>query len=252
MNWRTMKRPRDSMPGSGKCLSRRRTGAAKEGNVKMEKYRVLYEDRELYVLWKASGTAVQSARASVPDIMSMLRNERLERGDRNPYLGLVNRLDQPVEGLFLVAKTEQAAADLSRQIRDHVHTEKWYEAAVCGKLPKKKGTLVDNLLKDGRTNSSRVVPAGTKGAKRCALAYEVLEEREDRSFLRIRLLTGRHHQIRVQLAHAGAPIAGDRKYGEAEPGCRQLCLCACELRFMHPKTKKKMDFRVEPTFFDAG
>ena len=89
----------------------------------MEKYRVLYEDRELYVLWKASGTAVQSARASVPDIMSMLRNERLERGDRNPYLGLVNRLDQPVEGLFLVAKTEQAAADLSRQIRDHVHME---------------------------------------------------------------------------------------------------------------------------------
>ena len=146
----------------------------------------------------------------------------------------------------------QAAAALSRQIRDHVHTEKWYEAAVCGKLPKKKGTLVDNLLKDGRANSSRVVPAGTKGAKRCALAYEVLEEREDRSFLRIRLLTGRHHQIRVQLAHAGAPIAGDRKYGEAEPGCRQLCLCACELRFVHPKTKKKMDFRVEPTFFDAG
>lgn len=214
----------------------------------MKRYRILYEDKELLVVWKPSGLAVQSARVSEPDVMSILRNDLAERGQTGACLRLVNRLDQPVEGIFLVAKTEQAAADLGRQIRDHVHTEKWYEAAVCGKLPRKKGTLVDNLLKDGRTNSSKVVPAGTKGAKRCELAYEVLEEREDRSFLRIRLLTGRHHQIRVQLAHAGAPIAGDRKYGDAEPGCRQLCLCACELRFVHPKTKKKMDFRAEPTF----
>lgn len=215
----------------------------------MKRYRILYEDQQLLVVWKASGVAVQSARISEPDVMSMLRNDLAERGQAGTCLRLVNRLDQPVEGIFLVAKTEQAAADLGRQISGHIHTEKWYEAAACGKLPEKKGALVDYLLKDGRTNTSSVVPAGTKGARKCRLTYEVLEEREGKSFLRIRLLTGRHHQIRVQLAHAGAPLAGDRKYGGAEPGSGGLCLCACELCFLHPKTKEKMEFRVPPTFW---
>ena len=214
----------------------------------MEKYRILYEDKELLVVWKPSGTAVQSARVSEPDIMSMLQNRGMERDGKDPCLKLVNRLDQPVEGIFLVAKTGRAAAELCRQAGGHIHMEKWYQAVVCGKLPEKKGALVDNLLKDGRTNTSRVVPAGTKGAKRCELSYEMLEEREGRSLLKIRLLTGRHHQIRVQLAHAEAPIAGDRKYGKAESGCGQLCLCACGIKFVHPVTKEKMEFQVEPTF----
>ena len=218
----------------------------------MKNYKILYEDGELLVVWKPSGIAVQSARPSAPDVMSMLRNEMAERGERHPYLGLVNRLDQPVEGIFLVARTAGASAKLDRQISDHIHTEKWYQAVVCGKPAEKKGVLVDNLLKDGRTNTSRVVPAGTKGAKRCELSYEVEEEWEEKSLLKIRLLTGRHHQIRVQLAHAGVPIAGDRKYGKAEPGCGQLCLCACRIRFVHPVTKKEMDVQVEPTFLISG
>lgn len=220
--------------------------------MQMKNYKILYEDGELLVVWKPSGIAVQSARPSAPDVMSMLRNEMAERGERHPYLGLVNRLDQPVEGIFLVARTAGAAAKLDRQISDHIHTEKWYQAVVCGKPAEKKGVLVDNLLKDGRTNTSRVVPAGTKGAKRCELSYEVAEEWEEKSLLKIRLLTGRHHQIRVQLAHAGFPIAGDRKYGKAEPGCGPLCLCACRIRFVHPVTKKEMDVQVEPTFLISG
>lgn len=218
----------------------------------MEKYRILYEDDTLFVLWKASGVPVQSARVSVPDVMSMLRNDMAERGAPAFYPGLVNRLDQPVEGLFLVAKNEKAAAELGRQINDHVRMEKWYEAVVCGKLPREKGNLVDYLIKDGRANRSRAVPEGTKGAKRSELHYEVQKEEDGKSFLRIRLLTGQHHQIRVQLAHAGAPIAGDRKYGKADTGYDRLLLCACEITFIHPKTGEKMHFREAPTFGPAS
>ena len=214
----------------------------------MERYKILYEDEALFVLWKAAGVPVQSARISLPDVMSLLRNTLLERGVRDPYLGLVNRLDQPVEGLFLAAKEEAAAADLCRQVKEHIHMEKWYQAVLCGKLSKKKGVLVDYLRKDSRTNTSGVVMAGAKDAKKCELSYEVLREWEDRSLVKIRLLTGRHHQIRVQFAHAGAPVAGDQKYGKAEGGRGQLLLCASELRFRHPRTGESMHLQAEPTF----
>lgn len=141
----------------------------------MKKYEILYRDEDLCVIHKRAGLAVQSARASVPDLMSMLRNDLLEEGMKNPYLGLVNRLDQPVEGILLVAFNEKAAADLSRQVADHIHMEKWYQALVCGKPSAKSGTLVDYLLKDARNNLSKVVPEGTRGSKRSELTYEVLE-----------------------------------------------------------------------------
>lgn len=214
----------------------------------METYRILYEDKELLVVWKASGTAVQSARVSEPDLMSMLQNHMAERDGKAPCLKPVNRLDQPVEGIFLVAKTDRAAAELGRQVSGHIHMEKWYQAVLCGKLSKKKGVLVDYLRKDSRTNTSGVVMAGAKDAKKCELSYEVLREWEDRSLVKIRLLTGRHHQIRVQFAHAGAPVAGDQKYGKAEGGRGQLLLCASELRFRHPRTGESMHFQAEPTF----
>lgn len=214
----------------------------------MKKYAILYEDKDLFVIHKPPGLAVQSARPSVPDVMSMLRNELLERGEARPYLSLVNRLDQPVEGILLVGKNERAAADLSRQVQDHIRMEKWYQALVRGKLSEKDGTLVDYLIKDGRTNTSRVVPKGTKDGKRSELRYQVLKEWEDKSLLNIRLLTGRHHQIRVQLAHAGTPIAGDAKYGKADQNPGQLCLCAYRVVFRHPATKKVMSFQVEPSF----
>lgn len=214
----------------------------------MKKYRILYEDKDVFVVYKPSGLAVQSARPSVPDVMSMLQNELLERGKKDVNLRLVNRLDQPVEGIFLVAGSEKAAADLSRQVQDHIRMEKWYQALVCGKLPQKEGVLVDYLIKDGRTNTSRVVSKGTKEGKRSELHYRVLQEWEDRTLLEIQLLTGRHHQIRVQLAHAGVPIVGDTKYGKSDGDSRQLCLCSFKTAFLHPRTKKKMTFEVKPSF----
>ena len=211
----------------------------------MKKYEILYRDEDVCVIHKGAGLAVQSARASVPDLMSMLRNYLLEEGIRNPYLGLVNRLDQPVEGILLVALNEKAAADLSRQVADHIHMEKWYQALVCGKPARESGTLVDYLLKDAKTNSSRVVPEGTKGSRRSELSYEVLASGEEQSLLKIRLLTGRHHQIRVQLSHAGMPIVGDAKYGT---GGGKLCLCSFKTSFRHPRTGERMEFEVKPDF----
>jgi 23S rRNA pseudouridine1911/1915/1917 synthase len=214
----------------------------------MKRYEILFEDRDLLVIYKAPGVAVQSARATVPDVMSLLQNEMLERGEKGARLHLVNRLDQPVEGILLVAKNEKTAADLGRQVQDHVHMEKWYQALVCGKLAEKEGTLVDYLLKDPRTNMSRAVNKGTKDAKRSELRYRVIQEWEDRSLLEIQLLTGRHHQIRVQLSHAGLPIVGDTKYGTMSSENGQLCLCSYKTTFVHPRTKKMMTFEVKPTF----
>lgn len=213
----------------------------------MGKYRILYEDKDVMVVYKAAGVAVQSARVMEVDVMSMLRNELMGRGMREPYLGLVHRLDQPVEGIFLVGRNKRATARLSEQVGEHVGMEKWYKAVVVGKFPKKEGRMVDYLLRDGRTNTSKVVKEGIKGSKRCELEYWVEEETDKRSLLRIRLLTGRHHQIRVQFAHAGAPIVGDRKYGTKEER-GQLCLCASETVFEHPGTGERMCFWVEPAF----
>lgn len=214
----------------------------------MKTYRILYEDNDLFVLFKPPGLAVQSAKVSVPDVMSMLANELRERGETKKRLFPVNRLDQPVEGIFLVACSEKAAADLNGQIQNHLRMEKWYQALVCGKPSRKEGTLVDYLVKDGRTNISRVVPDGTSGAKRAELRYRLIREWEDHALLEIRLLTGRHHQIRVQLAHAGLPIAGDTKYGRADSGPKQLALCCVRTVFSHPRTGELMSFQVEPTF----
>lgn len=215
----------------------------------MKKYKILYEDQDLFVIFKPAGLAVQSARPSVPDVMSQLSNEMFERTGKRTQLHLINRLDQPVEGIFLVAANEKAAADLNRQVNDHIHMEKYYQALIRGKLPQEEGTLVDYLAKDARTNTSRVVQKGAKDAKRAELRYKVLQENEDASLLEIQLLTGRHHQIRVQLSHAGVPIIGDTKYGPAsEGGYQQLCLCSYKTSFTHPKTKKRMTFEVEPGF----
>ena len=211
----------------------------------MKKYTILYDDQDLLVVCKFGGLAVQSARVSTPDLMSLLRNEMLERGEKKPYLGLVNRLDQPVEGIVLIGKNEKAAANLSRQVTDHIHMEKWYQTVVCGKPEQSSATLVDYLLKDGKTNTSKVVKEGTPGSKRSELRYEVLESMGDRTLLQVRLLTGRHHQIRVQLSHAGLPICGDAKYGNAGG---QLCLCAYKVVFSHPRTGERMEFEVTPSF----
>ena len=210
----------------------------------------LYEDDELLVIKKDAGTPVQAGKMRIMDLEGIIKRELYMRDPKGgePYLGIVHRLDQPVEGVMVFAKNPKAAAALSKQVTDGT-MKKHYLALVCGKPSEKEGTLVDYLQKDGRTNTSKVVQKGAKDAKRSELKYRVLEEREETSLLEIELLTGRHHQIRVQMANAGWPLYGDTKYNLAfaeTTGYVQTALCAYKLSFVHPKTRKRMEFTIEP------
>lgn len=210
----------------------------------------IYEDEELLVIKKDAGTPVQAGKMRIMDLEGIIKRELYRRNPKGgePYLGIVHRLDQPVEGVMVFAKTPKAAAALSKQVTDGT-MKKHYLALVCGKPSKKEGTLVDYLLKDGRTNTSKVVPKGAKDAKRSELNYRVIKEDEETSLLEVELLTGRHHQIRVQMANAGWPLYGDTKYNPAfaeTTGYVQTALCAYRLSLVHPKTGKRIEFSIEP------
>ena len=219
---------------------------------------ILYEDPEILVVHKPPGLPVQSAKTGFMDLESLFRNYLAERDPgKLPYLGVVHRLDQPVEGVLTFAKTRRAAAELSRQMQAG-EMEKEYLAVTAGRpvslqSPGEDKTreteLADFLLKDGKTNTSRVVMPGTPGAKKAVLFYQVLENAEGHLLLKIRLQTGRHHQIRVQMAHAGMPLLGDRKYGTPVPAGHNdfLALCAFRLTFRHPSDHKKKIFMIRPT-----
>lgn len=149
-----------------------------------------------------------------------------------------------------VCKNKEAAADLSRQIKTKL-ADKYYYAMTDGVPEKKKGTLEDELLQNGKTNTSEVVERGTPQAKHASLSYEVVEQDGKHAVLRIKLDTGRHHQIRVQLAHAGMPIVGDKKYNFKEniaPSGGQLALCSFKIAFRHPKTHRKLEFEIDKPF----
>lgn len=208
---------------------------------------VLFEDEQLIVCKKAPGLPVQSARLGVVSAESLLRRHLSTQP--GAALGIVQRLDQPVQGLIVFAKTPEAASKLSKQLQSGTLKKRYL--AVCrlsgqGSDEEKERcgewhTLTDYLLRDGRTNCSSVVASDEPGAKRAELSYCIDEYQNGYALVRIRLKTGRHHQIRVQLAHAGMPIVGDRKYGAEGGG---LCLCSYELAFHHPQTGKPMQFSL--------
>ena len=211
---------------------------------------IIDENDQFLVVYKPAGLAVQSKKISQTDLEHILLNYLAEQGGENgrrgPYLSVIHRLDQPVEGILVFAKTEQAAAVLSRQIRER-RMVKEYLAVTDGIPEKKNGSLQDWLAKDGRMNTSKVVRPGTPGAKKGLLEYQcVAELPEKRALLKIRLETGRHHQIRVQLAHAGWPLMGDGKYHPGADSRGQLALCAFRLTFYHPQTGKAVCYQIEP------
>ena len=207
---------------------------------------IIYEDEQLLVCRKPAGLAVQSASITQMDLESMARTYLAETGGKaDPYLGVVHRLDQPTEGLVIFAKTSKAAASLSAQLQDG-RMKKEYLAVVCGALPLKSGTLTHFLKKEPAGNRSLAVPEKTPGAKKAVLDYEVQKEKDGRALVKIRLHTGRHHQIRVQMAAVGAPLYGDVKYNpQAQPG-EYVALCAARLEFVHPVTGKPMICTAEP------
>ncbi len=219
---------------------------------------IVYEDAQLLICQKPPGLAVQSASLGKKDLESIIRNRLSDEGkNANPYLGVIHRLDQPVQGLVAFAKEAKAAALLSEQARDG-RMKKYYLAVTDGIPAAQEGTLVNWLQKDGRTNCSKVVPSSAKGAKKASLHYRVLAEKDGRALLEIELHTGRHHQIRVQMAASGTPLAGDMKYNAAAEKGQGIGLCAHRLALYHPQNGKKMEFSCQPQgsvfagFFASG
>lgn len=215
--------------------------------------KIVYEDRDQIVIHKPAGLATQTARLGEKDLVSEVKNHiSKEQKTKSPYVAVINRLDQPVEGIVLFAKNAKTAAVLTSQMQDGT-MQKYYYAAVFGHMENAKDRLTDYLEKDSRSNLSRVTSSGSKMAKKAELDYEVLAEAEKLQLVKVHLLTGRHHQIRVQFSHRGHPLIGDTKYGMAESMAlgkelfvRTPALCACCLEWEHPVTKKELRVFIKP------
>lgn len=209
---------------------------------------ILHEDPHILICHKPSGLPVQSKKINTPDLESALLTYLTSKGEP-PYLAVIHRLDQPVEGILVFAKNKAAAKDLNAQLQNG-RMEKYYLAAVSGILTPKESRLENELIKDAKTNTSRVIEQKTPQSRNAILDYRVLKEAEGSSLLEIHLLTGRHHQIRVQMAYAGHPLLGDTKYNPQagkEKEWQNIALCAYKLILSHPKTKKKMEFQIKPS-----
>ena len=219
---------------------------------------VLFEDEHIIVCYKPSGIPTQTAKLGAVDMVSLLKNYLYKnlQEKKEPYVAVIHRLDQPVEGTLVFAKTPFAARELNKTMQQGEGFGKYYKAVLCGVPEEKTGVLENYLVKDGKTNTSRVCTASEKDAKKAVLEYAVLgadeREQQTKSLVHIKLHTGRHHQIRVQMANMGFPIWGDTKYGVDKSGAnvdkswKQIALCAYRLEFTHPKTKKMMKFEIEP------
>ena len=215
---------------------------------------ILHEDEHIIVCYKPAGISTQTSRLGEQDMVSMLKNylykKQVEK--KEPYVAVIHRLDQPVEGLLVFAKTPFAAKELNKGLQG-ARFGKYYKAVLWGVPEEASDILEDYLIKDGRTNTSRVGNQNERDAKKAVLSYEVLEtgkeDGKDISLVKVKLDTGRHHQIRVQMANMGCPIWGDAKYNTSavqDRRFRQIALCAYKLEFIHPKTRKKMEFETSP------
>ena len=215
----------------------------------MQKLNVIYEDNHIIVVEKPVNIPSQGDKTGDIDMLSIIKDYLKEKYNKpgNVYLGLVHRLDRPVGGVMVFAKTSKAASRLSEEVRLK-EFQKTYLVIVNGKMENKKGTLEDYLLKNERNNINKVVKENTKNSKLAILDYEVLkyDEEIDLSVLKINLHTGRHHQIRVQLSSRNHSIYGDQKYGGRGHG-KQITLWAYKLKIKHPTTKEIMEFTSIPS-----
>lgn len=214
----------------------------------MNKLKIIYEDNHIIVVEKIPNIPSQSDKTGDMDMQTLVKEYIKEKYQKpgNVYLGLIHRLDRPVGGIMVFAKTSKAAARLSTQVREKVIKKK-YLAVVDGKFEKNKGILEDYLYKDQKSNTSKVVSKTKKNAKYAKLEYKVLtyNEIKNLTLLEINLYTGRHHQIRVQLSNFKHSIFGDQKYGTRGKG-KQIALWAYELTIEHPINKETMTFKDLP------
>lgn len=209
--------------------------------------KIVYEDNCLLVVVKPYDVPVQADESGDADMLSMLKQYLVEKYNKpgDAYLGLVHRLDRPTGGVMVFAKNSKTAARLCAAIKEG-EVEKRYLAIVDGTPRYRADKLMCYLKKDAATNTVKVAPALDEGAKYAELDYKLLSTRGQYSLLQVNLVTGRAHQIRVQLANMGNPIVGDKKYGNGEGKRIPMALWACQLKLTHPAKGTEMVFRVYP------
>jgi len=202
---------------------------------------ILYEDNHLLVVEKKPNIPVQLDDSNDEDLLPILKKYLKEKYQKpgNVYLGLVHRLDRPVGGVMVFAKTCKASSRLSKQIRNQVF-EKEYFAVLEGNIVQEKGILKDKLLKNSKTNTTKV----DKNGKEAVLEYELVSSKNNLSLVKVNLITGRSHQIRVQFSSRGYPLYGDQRYNKNAKKV-QIALYATKLAFYHPITNEKLTFEIK-------
>ena len=228
---------------------------------------VIYEDKDILVCFKPAGIATQTAKLSGQDMVSLIKNYLAKKeGIRNPYVGVIHRLDQPVSGLLVFAKNQKAAGVLSKQIQDG-NANKDYIALCSGVLGEKSGELTHYIKKDSVTKLAKAVDEKTflkmqtENKEECAdykkaiLTYDVEKKFEDSSIIKVRLQTGRFHKIRTQFYYIGHALLGDAKYGSQQSRelsmknrINKIALCANHLTLKHPATGKEMEFSLDQDY----
>ena len=206
----------------------------------MNKLNIFYEDNHLIVVEKEPNILSQADSTNDIDMLTIVKNYIKEKYNKpgNVYLGLVHRLDRPVGGLMVFAKTSKAASRLSEQVRNHTF-KKTYLAVIRGKLPNEEDTFVDYLKK---LDNGNTIVATKEDGKLSELSYKVLDynDKDDITLVEIKLKTGRHHQIRVQFSSRGYPLCGDQRYGCMDK--TQIALYAYKIELRHPVTKENLKF----------
>lgn len=209
----------------------------------MNNLNVLYEDNHIIVVTKPFNVLSQSDDTNDIDMLTIIKDYIKEKYNKpgNVYLGLVHRLDRPVGGVMVFAKTSKAASRLSEEVRNK-SMHKYYLAIVHGKT-KKEDTLIDKISKDNNTNNSFI---DNINGKESILTYKTLyyDEKKDLSLIEVDLKTGRHHQIRLQMSNINHPLYGDQRYGMGEKA--QIALYAYKLCFIHPVSKEDLCFESLP------
>ena len=221
------------------------------------KLEILYEDAYLLACVKPYGVLSQGDKGNDEDMITKIKHylydqEESEQAEE-PYVAAIHRLDRPVGGVMVFAKTPEVAAKLSDMQQDG-EIAKYYQAVITGELPDFEGEMVDYLLRDGKTNTTKVVKKGEKGAKRAELYYEVLDvmDTDDGtlSYVLIELVTGRHHQIRAQFASRGCGIWADTiynpKFAKTKRKYKQIGLFSSRMEFTHPITGEEIVIKKEP------
>lgn len=221
------------------------------------KLEILYEDEYLLACVKPCGVPSQADKSNDEDMITAIKHYLFDKDTSDvpeePYVAAIHRLDRPVGGVMLFAKTPEVAAKLSDAQQDGEIT-KYYQAILTGELPEMDGEMVDYLVRDAKTNTTKIGKKGDKGAKRAELYYEVLDVFDTDigtlSYVLIELVTGRHHQIRAQFASRGCGIWGDTKYNppfaKTKRRYQQIGLYSARMELTHPITGEPLVFKSEP------